>query len=388
MFQDLALKPEAVVGDAVAARPLQNVQIVVDQTKSTKSVAQIVKAFLDLKGTADGLIGSLLIRTSDPTPYTLDSYLSRGSFGKVYKFTNGGPTNLALKVLLQKPQLTVGNKGLPTHLTCNVIKTAHFHDGHIQVMEMGNTETENVPFTPANQKAFVEFSNDTARCLFGKGLVCTDWKLDNTTAFVSGSAVQFRVIDVDGIAFPARAGVGYPYTYSGLTVPPMPMPDPDTADDPEKLDSYLRLAILCAARALIQTAYSIELAKVMFDPAIRNNFVFRSLMRRTGARNSELADATISDTYDQLVGLVSVAPKIPSLIQLCKRLRSLDRFAKTLDEQKQLYAQAKRACLDWFASKSAPAARTATPTTPEPVIDSSTGFKFDTAPLPSTVVLY
>ena len=154
--------------------------------------------------------------------------------------------------------------GLLKSLSCNVVKTAVFNDAKIQVMEMG-TDIANVPVTPVTVAAFERFSNSAALCFDRSNVACPDWKPGNLTAFANpcgdSAGWVFRVIDVDGVARLDVMSAGLLTVTLACTL---------TRNRSEALAASFFLPTgkdniaRYAAHALVNTAYAIEVSKVLF----------------------------------------------------------------------------------------------------------------------------
>ena len=176
---------------------------------------------------------------------------------------------------------------------------------------------------PANViDAFNAFCNETAKCLFASNLVCPDWKLENVTAFqnacggestalapgwqkhsseawfysgkastpVRPSAVPptFRVIDVDGVTPPGLKDHYYAATYSCLYTP-------DNTRS-RRTGRYrwtdLQVRVL-TMRLKIQTAYAIEMSKVLFRSSIPYSENEMQTLTETGGRKKSRDEIVI-----------------------------------------------------------------------------------------------
>jgi hypothetical protein len=234
----------------------------------------------------EALVVTVPRKSGAPTTFTVTGRLGNGSYGNVFKFSAAnGRQHLAVKILSDQDEKDVplGIKAIPTTLECNVVRTMHFLGGLVQVMEMATDSVWNTTMTPAVADKFDVFSNKTAVCLLTNGLVCPDWKLGNVAYFRPGDGcARFRVIDVDGITFPAVNTYEYIATFSCAA-----MPTVTRASSPEQRTAT-------TFYTLANTAYAIELGKCMFRYMVLkvNAFRFESL----GANSPYVNEDTIAAT--------------------------------------------------------------------------------------------
>ena len=188
----------------------------------------------------------------DMTRFYFSQVIGSGTFGSVAKFAADGTTGkgpLAVKVC---PKCNI--KGLPASIACNVVKTAVFNGGTLQVMEMG-TDLRRVPVAPVTIAAFEQFCNTVALCLRQSNVAFPDWKLGNLTAFFNPcggpTGWEFRVIDVDGLS-------DLDVFADGLFTCTFPCTAASTIYENRE---SVRIA---ANHALANTAFAIEVSKVLF----------------------------------------------------------------------------------------------------------------------------
>lgn len=257
-FQDLAI-PEAVVGESACKHAPRTA---FDRLR----IRMPIKLERDMETWEfDEFIRALTIEVDDVT-YSYNRRLGAGSAGVVYLYIPSAreKPSLALKFSWDKmwPDKRTGLSKLPKTLGCNVVKTAHFMDAKIMVMELGNEDLHNV------NASFEDFCNETMLCLLDHNLVCPDWKLDNITAFSSpcgdGRDV-YRVIDVEGITAPNLLNHQWVATYHCLFLPECTKAS--TEAEVRKMVATLQ----------IQTAYAIEMSKILYEyrtPQTENMHLF------------------------------------------------------------------------------------------------------------------
>lgn len=285
-FADGAIKPNAVVGTAACP---DNASLLTDARLSTNSgqrvdelVWQIVQK---LKANSPAPEINNLVLSFDGANLHSGGVLGAGSYGVVYRFTSRvlfSSKYAAVKFVLD-PATPLLPDTIPEELDCRVVRTAHFFGGLVQVMEMGHRDPSTMVPTPELVHAFDNFSNETALCFLRLGLVCTDWKLPNLTYF-DGECAGFRVIDVDGITFPAVPNHYYVISFSCTSVPSLPA-------EPSPVEYAHR-----ACCTFISTAYAIELNKCMFRHQLFQNKDVVNMLARLGQRDPRpLSDAATVD---------------------------------------------------------------------------------------------
>ncbi|MGB0550892.1 MAG: hypothetical protein ACPGR8_17355, partial [Limisphaerales bacterium] len=336
--------PDAVVGTPACpdkASSLTNALLSTDSGQQVRAlldqVAQKLKA-----GEPAPEMGNLVLRIGDDTLKSV-GVLGEGAYGVVYQFSSVAMVDhnkvAAVKILLETESPLLPDT-IPNELKCRVVRTAHFFGGLVQVMEMGNTDPSTMDPTAALVKDFDDFSNDTALCLLGSGLVCTDWKLPNLTYF-TGECAGFRVIDVDGITFPAVPNYYYVITFSCTSVPSLP-----AEPSPEEIAHR-------ACCTFISTAYAIELGKCMFRYGLYRNDHAIDMLAELGQRDPRpLADAaTVDLTREKLEKESDIYAPV---CELLRRLSGLDVQARC---DRTAVDRAKAILVKWFSDDGGPDAK-------------------------------
>jgi len=253
--------------------------------------------------------------------------LGSGTYGYVYQFSNKRGQTLAVKILRDRSpeRVPLDINAIPTTLACKVVRTMHFLGGTVQAMERATSSAhelrENPPIPPELVEKFNTFSNETAVCLLSSGLVCPDWKLGNIAYFNPANGCDtFRVIDVDGVTYPAVEKYDYIATLScGL------MKTVQRYSSPER-----RAAV--AFSTIANTAYAIELTKCMFRHGTGN--LRYNLFTTMGDNAEDESQATIAATraqYDRWP-LRNYATELAPVLQLLDMMAEIEARPSTSRE--------------------------------------------------------
>ena len=270
---------------------------------------------------------------SVPSVFEFYRIIGSGSYGTVAEYRAGRSAVGPVKPLAVKVCSNCEASALPIDrpLTCNVVKTAVFSGAQIQVMEMG-TDIAKVPLTAKTIVDFERFANSAAKCFDRTDVACADWKPDNITAFPNPCGDQsgwvFRVIDIDGVVRLDKMSNGlFVSTYACAKTPYY-----GAAYDND--DTAIRLA---AAYAMVNTAYAIEVSKVLFKTKSIDSETEREFL--DGIRKAA-GDISFDQVIDEFEGHTAV--KYPQVIDL------LARFSKCRgrwEHYRSVYTE-------WFATQS------------------------------------
>lgn len=273
-----------------------------------------------------------------PSVFEYHRIIGSGTYGTVAEYRAGTEKPLAVKVCTDCEASALP---IDRPLTCDVVKTVVFSGAQIQVMEMG-TDLRAVPLTTTTIADFERFANSAAKCFDRTNVACADWKPDNITAFANpcgdGGGWVFRVIDVDGIVRLDTMSDGLLIgTYACATT--LPWRELMALSWRGLTDENVALKV-AAAHAMVNTAYAIEVSKVLFktgsiESRSENNFL-------VGIREAagDMSFAQVIDAFEAH-SLPDTAVKYPQVIELLTRFRDCDGWGR----YRSVYTE-------WFAAQS------------------------------------
>lgn len=316
MFTDLGLAPQTTLG--ASASPVHIDKLVFDNSRDELTELERAAAKIEVtspafyfKGpgawqTPDFLKALHKLRVKDVESndiYKVASVLGKGSFGIVVEFRS--PTSshsIAVKILLGTSPHT--RPHIPDSIKCNVVESAVFLNGRLQIMELGVSALEEVVPDIRLIDKFDHFCNETAECFLRNKLVCTDWKLDNLTLFFDSEQdwinrrIKYRVIDIDGIANEASDDAVLTRTFYFTAM----------ADGPEDVMGRI-----------INTAAAIEFSKAYFA---LQSAADRKTIGTLFAHNSK-TNVSVKATLAVIDADAEAAAHLPGLIAMLRKIQHI-----------------------------------------------------------------